>query len=263
MKQALLYFSGSGNSHRVASDLKTELNWPQIFSFYSVAQNPALLAGIEELGLVFPVYYGSPPPFVTSFITEVLPLCNINLSYLFVVLTHGGTVAAAPMITEKLLRNAGYAVSTIVDLKMVDTFIPLFRIPQKKKLETLHQRIGSELKALAKTINNKEIVLAPFKPWGNVVTALLRLFSKEGDCDKTFNVSDACNGCGICEQICPVKNIVMNNKRPQYTHQCQFCLGCYHNCPQQAIHLSTRPLGGYTWYVPPKTFLEHGDETYA
>ena len=55
---------------------------------------------------------------------------------------------------------------------------------------------------------------------------------------KLFHISNDCNGCGICRNICPVSNIVQENKnKPHYLNKCVGCLSCIHNCPKNAISM--------------------------
>jgi ferredoxin len=54
--------------------------------------------------------------------------------------------------------------------------------------------------------------------------------------DKDFTVDNNCIGCGICKEVCPVKNIEMVNNKPQYKHHCEQCVACIQYCPQKAIN---------------------------
>jgi ferredoxin len=53
--------------------------------------------------------------------------------------------------------------------------------------------------------------------------------------DTSFSVIETCNGCGTCAKVCPVKNIVMTDKKPVWQHHCENCLACYNWCPVKAI----------------------------
>jgi len=53
--------------------------------------------------------------------------------------------------------------------------------------------------------------------------------------DEKYYTDDNCNGCGICQTICPVDNIKIVNEKPEWQHKCQMCTSCLHYCPQKAI----------------------------
>ena len=53
-------------------------------------------------------------------------------------------------------------------------------------------------------------------------------------------MSDQCVGCKICEQVCPIGNIKIENGRAKRLNKtCDFCLACVHHCPFKAIDLAT------------------------
>ena len=54
---------------------------------------------------------------------------------------------------------------------------------------------------------------------------------------KKFTVSDACIGCGTCAQVCPMKNITLENKKPTFGTNCIGCLSCLQFCPKEAINM--------------------------
>lgn len=53
--------------------------------------------------------------------------------------------------------------------------------------------------------------------------------------DTGFHVDDTCVRCGICQRICPSRNIVLKNEKPEFQHRCEHCVACINCCPQQAI----------------------------
>ena len=65
--------------------------------------------------------------------------------------------------------------------------------------------------------------------------------------DKSFHVDDNCNSCGVCEIVCPVKNIVLTDGIPQWQHKCQHCLDCINFCPEKSIQFGdkTQKTGRY------------------
>ena len=256
MKALICHFSGSGNSKTVAEDLARTLPIDAVHPIGTLSDDPALLGGTTVLGLVFPVYFFGPPQAVKKFILTTLRESKIELDYLFVIMTHGGLPCYAPSIVDRLLAEAGYAASYVDTLHMVDTYIPLFSIPSGRRLESRHTSISLAVKNLADRLLQQEIKVATRLPLTRLFQAIWeRSLRKRGEKDRRFIVTDACTGCGICAKRCPVGNIVIEEKRPHYHHECEQCLACFHHCPEHAIRLKPGPLTGYSWYIPPKSFL--------
>lgn len=61
--------------------------------------------------------------------------------------------------------------------------------------------------------------------------------------DKNFKCDERCNGCGICEKICPVKNIKMLKLMPSWEHHCEQCFACLQWCPQSSIQFGIKTEG--------------------
>jgi ferredoxin len=61
--------------------------------------------------------------------------------------------------------------------------------------------------------------------------------------DRSIVVDEKCNGCGTCAKVCPVKNIKIVDKKPEFQHRCEMCFGCDEWCPSNAIHHWSRPVG--------------------
>ena len=85
------------------------------------------------------------------------------------------------------------------------------------------------------------------------------LFNRYGRDTKHFSVTEDCNECGLCEEICPVHSITVNGK-PHWGKTCTQCLGCLHRCPVAAIQLgkSSHKKGRYLHPCLNETSL--GDE---
>lgn len=52
---------------------------------------------------------------------------------------------------------------------------------------------------------------------------------------KNASSTSDCVGCGTCEKVCPLNNIKMVNKKPQWGYNCSTCLACFHWCPKKAV----------------------------
>jgi ferredoxin len=116
-----------------------------------------------------------------------------------------------------------------------------------KKIEEITKRSNEKLIPIIDSIKNRE---------NNTVNTLTKMFNfinsdfikKVSDMDKNFTVDTHCIGCGICKEVCPVKNIEMIESKPQYNHHCEQCVACIQFCPQRAINYKnvTQNRGRYT-----------------
>ncbi len=259
MSSAICYFSGSGNSKTVAGDLKLLLDYEKVLAIKEVEDEPALLEGVTTLGLVYPIYFSSPPAKIATFILQTLQNLTLDLEYLFVVHTHGGPPLWGYALSDLLLSEAGYASSFNGGLKMVDTYVPLFKIPSLEKQQKAHKQTGEKIILLANALKKQEFKVANRFPFSRLLLNNYKSsLKKRATKDQNFNITVACDGCAICEKVCPVGNIEMVEGRPHYLGKCEQCLGCYHHCPQRAIRFKKRPFRGYSWYTPPSTFLPKG-----
>jgi len=63
-------------------------------------------------------------------------------------------------------------------------------------------------------------------------------------------------GCGICAKVCPVGNISMKDGKAVNGVNCNYCLGCVHFCPHQAMEINGKPTPKERQYHHPKVSLK-------
>lgn len=234
----ILYFSGTGNSRRVAETLYTLLD-EQMFCMEHSYNDLPPLADDESLGIVFPVYAWGLPKIVADFLANV----NVGDRYVWAVMTCGDDMGYADNVLEKIIRrkvNAAFSVqmpNTYVCLPGFDVDAP--ELAAKKHLETA-ERLPGIAERIKMRATCRELTRGG-SAW--VKTYVLRpLFNKFLVTDKYFKTSADCNTCGLCAKRCPVGDIELCDARPSWRHQnCTGCLRCYHNCPKRAIE-----WGAYT-----------------
>lgn len=71
----------------------------------------------------------------------------------------------------------------------------------------------------------------------------------------SFVVTRDCNGCGVCEKICPTQNIEIKDGRAVHGKTCAACYACMHWCPAFATKLKFRPLRRKKQYTHPEVAL--------
>ncbi|HNX90277.1 MAG TPA: EFR1 family ferrodoxin [Candidatus Omnitrophota bacterium] len=242
MKAQIFYFTGTGNSLKIAKDLADELGGADVVNIAKIKDVEVCLSG-ETIGIVCPVYAFGLPFAVVDFIKKIK---DSKDRYFFAVVNFGGMGGSALHIMEKTLAERGIALSSGFGIKMPDNYIPWMGEIDKEGNEKILEQEEQRIKQIASIIKEKR---EHKKEFGNVLTnvigkAVHRLFTKHMNrADKKFWVNDKCNSCGICARICPSDNVKLENGKPKWDHKCQFCLACIQWCPSSAIQYGEKSVG--------------------
>jgi ferredoxin len=183
----------------------------------------------DVIGVVFPIYGFGTPKMVARFLRET----KLSAEYTFAIGTYGNKPGAC-MRNVQRLAGFDYAES----LLMVDNYLPGFdidkqisKLPEKNPEENLRRIITDiETRTRKETTSNLG--------W-RAATAVIKTGEKFFMNDtqaQGYIVNDNCIKCGICAKICPSGNIRVSDK-VEFGNQCEWCLGCVHLCPKNAIHM--------------------------
>jgi ferredoxin len=225
----VFYFSSTGNGIYIAKRLGGQA--------YSI---PKLLKSCDELtfedeciGIVFPCYYMGVPRIIKEFIGKV----KLKSSYIFAIESFGNLSAGTVNQFFSLAKSYGINLSYLNEMCMVDNYIPIFDM-DKQKSTSSEKHIEENLKQLIDDILQRKRYIKKKSAANSAFSFFAQQFYKFNTrkADARFTVENTCNGCGICQRVCPVNNIKVITK-PQFQHHCDECLACTHNCPQNAIRI--------------------------
>lgn len=122
---------------------------------------------------------------------------------------------------------------------MVDNWLPSFDMDQQKSID---KHIPQQLAPILADIQAKKNAISPVTDADRAAHRqfLARTSQMPADAwQHLIRVTDACVGCGICEEVCPSGSIrVVDGKAVHTPGNCQACLACAHACPQKAIGLT-------------------------
>jgi ferredoxin len=188
---------------------------------------PAAVGGIgKKIGFVFPSYYCNLPRAVHAFVEklEIKPD-----TYIFAIVTMGGPGQGSVAAMNKLLKAKGLRLDYGRGIKMPANNVLLYNPadPDKsgkalEKTDAVLQTVAADIKARMRKVKSHPFILR--NHFKNIETL-----------DAGFVAGDGCTGCGLCEKICPVRNIRIENGKPQWLHRCELCVACICWCPARAI----------------------------
>jgi ferredoxin/flavodoxin len=241
MKNVVFYFSGTGNCLKVAKELSAVLPDAGLYSMGN-AEVPAVGAEVESVGFVYPTYFWGLPAAVLRF-AKALRAEELRGKYIYAIATYGGSPVNALRGFAALMKRRGMPLAYGVTLKMTSNYVLMYDMKQDiagaAASDAALRPIVSDIAARRENKIGHSLFLA------NIVN---KNFTRSAPGkDRGYRVSDACTGCGICEQVCPVSNIRMENGRPIYTHHCEVCVACIQYCPARAIDFKedTQKRGRY------------------
>ncbi|MDD5258391.1 MAG: EFR1 family ferrodoxin [bacterium] len=236
MKTLLYYFTGTGNTLKIAKDLAAQLGDTEIIPIAKVIDQPSITPSADRVGIVFPVYIWGPPLIVANFARKLqVPAAT----YVFGITNYGGFPAGTLLMLKDLLATNKIDLSAGFGIKMPGNYTPMYGAKSTAEQQKHFAREAAAIKEIAEIVKANKSV--PISANNALVNSLFSSFIyKHGSLkipegDKAFWVDEKCNSCGVCEKVCPVKNIKMSDGKPVWLHHCEQCVGCLQWCPQEAI----------------------------
>lgn len=243
-KVEIYYFSGTGNSLAVARDIAQKFN-AKLIGVNSIMNQESINSEADVIGFVFPIYDFKPPKIIDSFICK---LKNIDSKYLFAVCTYGLAPSRSLKHLNKLIKSCGGNLSGGFVVGMPHNGIGSSVIT-KKQHEKMFMNWNNKLVEIYEYISNErngkiESSILFFNLFQSgfirMVPSLLKFLMRmlfKGTNSLTLASNKNCNGCGICNKVCPVNNIEITKNKPIWSDHCAGCFACLHWCPKEAISI--------------------------
>ncbi|HEC61680.1 MAG TPA: 4Fe-4S ferredoxin [bacterium] len=255
MSTHLYCYTGTGNSLWVARRLADALGDAVVIS---MREKPASapVTDADAVGIIFPVHMWGPPPAVSAFIADSLP---VNGRYYFAVAINMGAPAGALLNLRKQLRRRDITLKSGFSVLMPNVYIPLGRVQPEPKRREMFAAAEERIKSMATTITRRSAPDLETGPlWQRMVfTGLHHLVIRQvPGLDKAFYADKRCNGCGVCVRVCPAGNIELVEGRPVWQHRCQLCFSCIHWCPEEAIQYGKNTIGKERYHHPEVTLTD-------
>jgi len=248
MKKQIFYFSGTGNSLAVAKGLRDSLGDRELYSiplsFTQAAENCE-----KDIVIVTPIYMYNIPHMVGAFLKALN-----GRGYCSVVLTGGGEAGKSINSVKKLLSSSELKLTSFFNIPMPNNYTPFGLTPEDVVTKQLGE-MKSRLKDMAGIISSHKehsdhSGTGFFRTWFFPGILYGMGYKYIPFLDKSFNANDNCTGCGICLQVCPADNIILEEKKPRWQKRCQQCFACLQWCPEEAIQYGDKTSGSGRYRNP-------------
>lgn len=252
----IFYFSGTGNSRWVATEMANRLK--DNLYFIPDANKESIVNYTpqkgEKIGFVFPIHAWNVPKLVRLFIKK-LELKGYNKQYIYFICTCGDDTGYAGSKFKKMIAKKNWKCQAGFSIQMPNDYVlfkgfdvdPTELVEQKlKKAEISIDDIGSFIEKEGNIFKVHKGTFPAFK------TFIINPFFERNLIDsKKFFVTETCTYCKKCAKVCPMDNIVWKGK-PIWGNACISCLGCYNVCPKKAIQYGKVTLSKGQYYFPNK-----------
>lgn len=260
-RNLIFYFSGTGNSLSVALELERKLGDSLVIPMLSIEDNYVVSSDIETVGIIYPIYMNAAPKIVSELISRIKV---DNHCYVYAVATHGGNPGKAGCHLHKLLEDKGINLKAYFEIAMINNTpkgtAPKFLMQLEwekgitnEMITPMLEQSNNEIEAISHSIISRDSssvreLLAKEHGFGYLMMKQLWKLSARSNPKLEFLLDADCNGCGICEKVCPTNRINLIEGRPHWEgEKCHYCYACFNFCPFQAIGVKfyTKKLGRY------------------
>ena len=246
----ILYFSGSGNSLAVARRIAEKTGERTMPLREATGKD---LMSEKRIGLVFPTYWLDAP----TAVRDLVPQLQIApTAYVFIVITCGAQTNNAIWTVRRLLRKKGVKVAYCNKIRVPDSSaIGFGRNPNDHawKFERYAPRLEKIIDDIA--VGTCALHFSGFDPFGWLLNRPV-IAAKTQKMTRPVCNTAICVGCGICEKVCPQRNITIVGDKAKVGDRCTMCLACVHFCPHQAMEIGGKPTKKEHQYHHPEVKLK-------
>ena len=259
MKIAIVYFSGTGNTRKVADKYKEyfDAHGAECTLFELPLKEEVDFSAFDLLGVGYPIHSFNAPQIILKW-AKSLPKKKRKKQKTgaFILKTSGEPVKMSRVSSlklKKILKKRGYEVKN--EYQYVMPYNMIFRHTDHMAYvmwETAKKLAPIDCADILNGVERREkkIFMGGFLAW------VLRCEHWGAHLIGVgYRAKKDCVGCGLCAKNCPAGNIKMKNGKPRFGGNCYICARCSFFCPKDCISIGL--LNG--WKVHGAYSFEDGD----
>lgn len=231
MSTVIYFYTGTGNSLYTAKKLAELTGGAELIPM----AGSHLIKKAEAVGLVFPVHMWGVPGAVLNFLKR---LENIPGTYYFAAAVNAGEVSRTLIQLKEEMAKKGMQLSAGFDIVMPSNYVPWGGPGSDEDIRKIYEKAESRISDAAAYIKERKSGRLDKGPlWQRIIYTQIYKSAVRwvNYMDKNFWVDDKCNSCGICEKVCPARNITLEGGKPVWHKKCEQCLACIQWCPEKSI----------------------------
>lgn len=254
-ENSILYFSGTGNTYDISKKVARESEL-KLINVADLLEEKIIEINCEVIGLAFPIYFGGIPKIISKIIDKIV---SLKLKYTFALATYGGMPANPFRILENELRKKEIKLDAGFLINMPGNHITLHGARSKKTQVKSFERANKKVEKIINAITSKKVI--PYEKSPYIIDrpffkSSIKRVEQLSSYDVNFNVDSKCTKCGICERICPVKNIKIKDGIIKWDGRCEQCMACIQYCPKEAIQFGNKTLKRKRYRNPNVNYLK-------
>ena len=243
MKNVLaIYFSGTGNTKYVLEKMRNKLK-KESFELFSIEESfdfVNMAAKADTIIVGYPIYGSMLPKIMQEFLNrykaafEGKNIISVATQYLFS--GDGGALLFRELKGVNFNKKASIHINMPSNLGVKG----LIKIKNGKENNKKLLKANNKIFKVCNKLNNGIAIRngKGFISWFlGFFTQRLWFSMFKSKMTKRIKVDSDCNGCGICNKLCPCNNFEIVENKAQPLGKCTLCYRCINACPKQAIRL--------------------------